>query len=48
MSICEYTGNEGCDLPSSPNDLKVLMCGLRREVDKLMKDTEATLLLQNR
>ena len=39
-SICE----EGCSLPSSPNDLKILMYKMKKEVDELVKTTEAKLL----
>lgn len=35
---------EGCNLPSTPNDLKVLVCQLKREVEKLINETEAKLL----
>lgn len=35
---------EGCSLPSSPNDLKVVVMQLRREVENLTKTTEAKLL----
>lgn len=35
---------EGCDLPSAPNDLKVIMCQLKKEVDKLLKTTDARIL----
>lgn len=45
MSICKYE-NE-CSLPTDPNELKVLVCQLQREVEELIKSTEATLLAQN-
>lgn len=35
---------EGCNIPSTPNDLKVLVSQLKREVEKLMKETDAKLL----
>lgn len=35
---------EGCSLPSSPNDLKILLNNIKREVDELVKTTEAKLL----
>lgn len=38
---------EGCDLPSTPNDLKILVCQLKREVEKLMKETNAKLLVHD-
>lgn len=35
---------EGCNPPSTPNDLKILVCQLKREVEELMKTTNAKLL----
>lgn len=35
---------EGCSLPSSPNDIKILLNSIKREVDELVKTTEAKLL----
>lgn len=35
---------EGCNIPSSPNDLKIMMYKLKKEVDELVKSTEAKLL----
>lgn len=35
---------EGCSLPSSPNDLKVLVYQLKKEVYNLATKTEAKLL----
>lgn len=39
---------EGCKIPSTPNDIKVLICQLKREVAELMKTTNATLLCHDR
>lgn len=39
---------EGCDLPSTPNDLKILVKQLKREVEELMKTTNAKLLCHDR
>lgn len=44
---CLNKNNVGCKLPSDDNSLKVLVCQLKREVEKLLKETEATLLAQN-
>lgn len=38
---------EGCDIPSTPNDLKILVKHLKREVDELVKNTEAKLLIHD-
>ena len=35
---------EGCSLPSTPNDIKILINQLKREVEELMNTTEAKLL----
>ena len=35
---------EGCSLPSTPNDLKIIVNQLKREVEELSKTTEAKLL----
>lgn len=43
MNICEEIGN----LPSCPNDLKIVVAQLKRETEKLMKDTNATLLIHD-
>ena len=45
MSDCIY--GKGCNLPSEPNDVKVLLCQLKREVEKLMKDTKTQLLIHD-
>lgn len=39
---------EGCEIPSNPNDLKVLMIQLKRDLKSLMTTTEATLLRHDR
>jgi len=39
--------NEGCSLPSSPNELEVLIRQLKSEVAELMKSTTARLLKQD-
>lgn len=39
-SICE----EGCTLPSSPNDIKILLVQVKRDLKELMDTTEAKLL----
>jgi hypothetical protein len=41
-NICNY--EEGCSLPSSPNELEILMRQLKREVEYLTLTTEAKLL----
>lgn len=46
MSICKEI-EEGCNLPSSPNDIKVLLKQLITELDSLTKNTEAKLLLHD-
>lgn len=38
---------EGCTLPSTPNDLKILLKNIKVEVDDLVKSTEAKLLLHD-
>lgn len=38
---------EGCNIPSSPNDIKILLMQIKREVDELVKTTEAKLLLHD-
>ena len=43
MSICENKG----EFPSSPNDIKILLYKLKNEVDALIKNTEAKLLLHD-
>ena len=39
-----YNCVEGCELPSTPNDIKILIKQLKREVKELMETTEAKLL----
>ncbi len=39
---------EGCDLPSTPNDLKIYVRQLKRDVEKLINTTEAKLLCHDR
>lgn len=39
---------EGCNLPSTPNDIKVLICQLKKEVENLMQTTNAKLLCHDR
>lgn len=46
MSICKEI-EEGCNLPSSPNDIKILLKQIKREVDHLVTTTEAKLLLHD-
>lgn len=46
MSII-YNCEEGCNLPSSPNDIKILLKNLIFEIEKLKNDTEASLLLHD-
>lgn len=43
---CNYD-NE-CSLPSDKNDLKVLVCRLKREVEKIVKEHEKDILNMNR
>lgn len=38
---------EGCDLPSTPNDIKILLKNIKKEVDSLVKETEVKLLLHD-
>lgn len=40
--------NEGCSLPSSNNELEILVRQLKREVDELMETTEMKLLCQSK
>ena len=42
-TVCE----ELCNLPSSPNDIKILLKQIKREVDNLITSTEAKLLLHD-
>lgn len=35
---------EGSNIPSTPNDMKILICQLKREVEKLINTTNAKLL----
>jgi len=42
-SICE----DVCNLPSSPNDIKILLKQIKKEVDELITSTEAKLLLHD-
>lgn len=46
MSICKEI-EEGCNLPSSPNDIKILLKQIKKEVDDLVTSTEAKLLLHD-
>lgn len=39
---------EGCDLPSTPNDIKILLKQIKREVAELITNTEAKLLCHDR
>lgn len=39
---------EGCDLPSTPNGIKILLKQIKEEVQKHLNDTEAKLLLHDR
>ena len=39
---------EGCDLPSTPGDLKILMLQVKREIKELANTTEAKLLCHDR
>lgn len=47
MSICNEI-EEGCNLPSSPNDIKILLKQIKTDLKTLMEDTEAKLLLHDR
>lgn len=47
MSICKEI-EEGCKLPSSPNDIKILINQIKREIKELTKNTEAKVLIQDR
>lgn len=38
---------ESCDIPSSPNDLKILLKQINREIKDLTTKTEAKLLLHD-
>lgn len=46
MSICDNLCGDGA-LPSSPNDIKILLIKLKKEVDQLVKSTETKLLCQD-
>lgn len=46
MSICDEI-KEGCELPSSPNDIKILLKQIKKEVDRIVNETEAKLLLHD-
>ena len=46
MSICKEI-EEGCNLPSSPNDLRILLLKINKQVNELVKNTEAKLLLHD-
>lgn len=39
---------EGCDIPSTPNDLKVLLMQCKIELKELTETTEAKLLCHDR
>lgn len=43
MNICEEINN----LPSCPNDLKLMVAQLKREIEKIMNDTSAKLLIHD-
>lgn len=43
MNICEEIGN----LPSCPNELKIMIAQLKREIKKIMEDTNSTLLIHD-
>lgn len=47
MNICKEI-EEGCNLPSSPNDIKILLNQVKREITELTKNTEAKVLIQDR
>lgn len=38
---------EGCNLPSTPNDIKIFLIQLKRELKELIETTEAKLLLHD-
>lgn len=38
---------EGCNFPSAENDIKILLMQIKREVDELVKTTEAKLLMHD-
>jgi hypothetical protein len=44
---CLYK-NQECSLPSDKNDLKILVCQLKREVEKIVKEHEKDILKLNR
>lgn len=39
---------EGCDIPSTPNDIKILLTQIKREIKTLTTTTEAKLLRHDR
>ena len=39
---------EGCEIPSKPTELEILVRQLKKDVKKLMNDTEAKLLCHDR
>lgn len=39
---------EGCELPSTPNEIKVLLMQLKKEVKELITKTDAKLLCHDR
>lgn len=39
---------EGCDIPSTPNDIKILLTQIKREIKTLATTTEAKLLRHDR
>lgn len=43
----KYICEEGCSLPSSSNEIEILVRQLKREVSKLINETEAKLLLHD-
>lgn len=42
-----FNCTDGCNLPSEPNDIKILLKEIKADVEKLIKDTEAKLLLHD-
>lgn len=38
---------EGCNLPSSPNDIKIMLFRLEKELKELIKSTETKILLHD-
>lgn len=44
----KYNCVEGCQMPSTPSDIKVLLTQIKREIRSLATTTEAKLLCQDR